>query len=287
MLLKDINPFIRQFITGHLTKSITYDVSNMLQTFDHRLFYIISGYGEMLIDDYVFPLHPGTAILFKSGTEYMWMIDEIKYYCINFDYTQTSSHITKGFHPVHSHSFNKNSVFEQVSFEDAPLLDKPIIIDGAQTVENQMKLIASEYYIGSEYSPLLLSSLLKSLILTMLSMANKRQTPQQSKESLLVQNIIEYLNTNYSKNISNSILGDFFHFHPAYINRIFKKYAGTTMHEFLINRRLSAAMEILRSQNISVHEVARITGFSDTPYFTRIFKKRIGITPSEYKKTTL
>lgn len=282
MLIKNINPFVRQFVTGHLAKCNSYDISNRIKTYDHRLFYIISGFGEMVICGRTYPLHPGTVVLFPSGTEYMWIIDDIKYYCINFDYTQATSHITRGFHPVHSESFDECAIFEKVFFDDAQLLNKPVIIDCAPSIEHQMKAIASEYYMSDDYSALLISSLLKSLIITILSSASKERNRQKNKETLLVKEIIEYLNTNYNKALPNAAISDIFHFHPVYINRIFKKHMNITLHEFLINCRLNAAMEILRSQNISVNETAELIGFSSAAYFSRMFKKRTGKTPSEY-----
>lgn len=68
-----------------------------------------------------------------------------------------------------------------------------------------------------------------------------------------------------------------------YIN-VFKGFTGLTPKEYIINFRLKKSCEIFNSTNFSVKQVSNMVGFQNQLYFSRIFKKYIGVTPSEYRK---
>lgn len=75
-----------------------------------------------------------------------------------------------------------------------------------------------------------------------------------------------------------------------YVRKLFKKETGVTPHEYLISKRMERARELLsgrltnRYSNYSVSQIAELCGFSEPLYFSRVFKKRYGVSPSEYKK---
>lgn len=75
-----------------------------------------------------------------------------------------------------------------------------------------------------------------------------------------------------------------------YVRKLFKKETGVTPHEYLISKRMERARELLsgrltnRYSNYSVSQIAELCGFSEPLYFSRVFKKRFGVSPSEYKK---
>lgn len=64
--------------------------------------------------------------------------------------------------------------------------------------------------------------------------------------------------------------------------RMFKDELGTSPNEFILQERISRAKELLKSKN-SIKETAYQTGFSDTNYFTRVFKQLVGVTPKNYQ----
>lgn len=287
MLFEDINPFVRQAIVGHLNKFNTQDVHTKIKTVDCRMFYIISGSGMMTIEGAQHPLIPGTVILFPAGTEYIWEIEDVKYYSINFDYTHNFSHIKQTFHPIHSYLFNENQIIERPHFEDRKILNEPIIIRSASYFERTMQQITSEYSMIDEYTDLLLTSLLKSVIITIVrGYANKNKLNEQPVAHL-VQKIIEFINTHYESPITNEDIAKHFNFNSGYLNRIFKQHTKNNIHGFLISCRISAAMEMLRSQNIPVCEVALKCGFQSLHHFTKTFKKHVEMTPTEYRNFNL
>ena len=66
--------------------------------------------------------------------------------------------------------------------------------------------------------------------------------------------------------------------------RTFKQTYGITPNQFIINKRLEKAMHLLESTNLPIKDIAVSTGFANSYYFSRTFRMKTTITPSEYRK---
>lgn len=73
------------------------------------------------------------------------------------------------------------------------------------------------------------------------------------------------------------------HLHPNHLSEVFKKSTGMTFGDFVIRKKMSRAMEILAVSPAKVSEVASQVGYEDVKYFSKIFKKYTGKTPSEFR----
>lgn len=283
MLFEEINPFVRQAIIGNMSRSNVYDVHTKIKSADCRLFFMISGEGFLIVEGESYPIVPGMVVLFSAGTEYVWEIEKVKYYAVNFDYTHNFSHITKSIHPIHSDVFCENFIVERPDFEDIDILNKPVILYDALSVGYLISEITTEFSMSEEYKDMLLSSLLKSAIATIVRVSNYSQNTKGSKVQKIVSDIISYINMNYESPVSNEDIAEKFHFNSAYLNRVFRKNTGRSIHEFLVNCRIVAAKEMLCSQDVAIGEVAEKSGFSSVYHFTKTFKQKTGFTPSEYR----
>ena len=282
MLLKDIQPFVRQALVTKLDRSSSRsDISTWFQAPDCRLFYIINGHGKMEMENATYDLAPGCAIIFQAGTRYMWNVEKINYIAINFDYTSEHSHITSPFHPIQADMFTPSNIIETVGFEDTDLLNEPLFIKDALSTEYFFRILTTELYIGQEYDNELLSSCLKTLIISFVRMANAQK---QEKHSI-VQKIIQYIQNNYNKDLDNEKISELVHLNSSYTNRVFKQYTGTTMHKFLVDYRINLALELLRTSTDSINEIAAAVGFADVPHFVKSFKSYTGKTPTQYRSS--
>lgn len=72
------------------------------------------------------------------------------------------------------------------------------------------------------------------------------------------------------------------HYNPSYLSRIVKEESGLSLVEYITDHRMRIAKSLLSSGK-SVTEAARLAGYDSVPYFTRQFKKTMGINPSQYK----
>lgn len=98
-------------------------------------------------------------------------------------------------------------------------------------------------------------------------------------------NVINYINSNFTKNISVDNICRQFNYDKSYFCRKFKKETGINASEYIRIRRLEHSRNLLGKTNNSIKNIAIYCGFKDSAYFINCFKKTYGITPSQYKKS--
>ena len=100
-------------------------------------------------------------------------------------------------------------------------------------------------------------------------------------------NVLDYINEHYTEKISTSQISAKFGYDEAYFCRRFIKTTGLTTMKYIKILRLEAAEMLLKipGQTDSVSDIAFTCGFSDVSYFTKCFRKRFGITPTEILKS--
>ena len=72
---------------------------------------------------------------------------------------------------------------------------------------------------------------------------------------------------------------------PDYLTKLFRKETGMSLSDYIIQKRISIAKQLLATTGLSMVEISRRTGFSYSSYFTRIFKKKTGMTPQQYRES--
>ncbi len=284
MLLKNVHPYVRQVIVGEITARTEYDVFFKLKTPDSRLYYIIGGSGKIIVEGEEYAAESGTIVLFRGGTEYSWNpapTSYIKYLAVNFDYTDDYSHISGSYHPVHAEMFAESALLATPAITDAKELDQPIVIPRSRIGESPFRALLMEYSMGGELSEHILSSMLKSLLLTIVR--EQRESGGELATATLAADVLKYLQENYSHQINYETLGAHFHMSPIYLNRVFRQHLRTSLHEYLLNYRISAASAMLRSSNATVKEIALSVGFTDVAHFSKSFKRITGHSPKSYR----
>lgn len=99
-----------------------------------------------------------------------------------------------------------------------------------------------------------------------------------------VQATREYLEVHYSEEITLESVAEQVNISPQYFSKLIKKNTGFNFIDWLSMLRVKKAKELLTSSNYTVKEVCFLVGYKDPNYFSRIFKKRMGITPSDFVK---
>lgn len=93
----------------------------------------------------------------------------------------------------------------------------------------------------------------------------------------------EYIKANYAKSITLEDVAREINVSPQYLSRLFKEETGENFIDYLTGMRIRIAKSLLESDEMSVKEICFSIGYSDPNYFSRIFKKIVGSTPTEYK----
>ena len=105
------------------------------------------------------------------------------------------------------------------------------------------------------------------------------------KSSSIIETAKEYLKTNYAKDISLDDVSRIVNISPYYFSKLFKEDTGENFIEYLTAIRINKAKELLDSSEYSMKEICAMVGYSDPNYFSRAFKKNVGVTPTEYKES--
>lgn len=107
---------------------------------------------------------------------------------------------------------------------------------------------------------------------------------QDSRGLNRLSQITGYLKDNYTKEFSLEMLADIFGYSPSYISRMFRKYAKTNYKTYLQGVRLEYAFREMVNTENTISDIAMNNGFPNSKAFSKAFKEKYGIMPSEYRK---
>jgi len=228
---------------------------------DYLLFYIAKG-KELFSLDSEIVADEGSFIIYKPFEKQEHIYTEDK---------------TGEFYYVH---FNAPEDFDLFGFKSSFVYS----IKPTTGVRDIFEEIISELQTKQPAYEMLCASKLYELFALLLRKTEKESAPQSryfDKISFVIRNMNKEFHINYSLDDYASMCNmSKFHF-----LRIFKGITGTSPLEYRNNIRLDHAKELLADTNTPINEIARRLGFSSATYFCDTFKKKNGVSPSQYRKT--
>jgi AraC-like DNA-binding protein len=108
----------------------------------------------------------------------------------------------------------------------------------------------------------------------------------KSNKLTIVGKAEDYIEMNFSEDISMEEMAGKLHVHPSHLMRVFKKEKGITISHYRNLRRIKEAKELILFSNLSMTDIAIMVGFSNSQYFSKLFKEVEGVTPVEFKKNS-
>lgn len=106
-------------------------------------------------------------------------------------------------------------------------------------------------------------------------------------QSRIVKNVLRYVEEHLDDETLSltNIAKHVFYMNTDYLGKLFKKETGKKFSTFVMEARIQRAVELIEHSDVKVFEIANKVGFGNNPqYFSQVFKKHTGYTPSEYKK---
>ncbi len=154
--------------------------------------------------------------------------------------------------------------------------------DISKCIENIDKLCSAK----PEGYQLILKSILFKFIFILISNKGTINTysniEPKSLEKLKI--VLKYVEENYTEHITIEDMANLTFYSKSHFMKFFKLHIGTGFIEYLNNYRLTMAEQILKNSNLSVLEVANMSGFDNLSYFNRIFKRKYLCSPGKYAK---
>lgn len=121
----------------------------------------------------------------------------------------------------------------------------------------------------------------------MLELAYHRQAELQANRQSFCDNIVEYIKQNHTQNITSEDICRHFSCSRSTISHKFNGHMGMSIKSYINILRIEDAKHLLKYSDLNIMEIAFLVGFRDSNYFTEIFKKKVGLSPTAYRKLQL
>lgn len=105
--------------------------------------------------------------------------------------------------------------------------------------------------------------------------------------SLLVQKVVTTIDTDLTADLSLNALASKMNVNASYLSTLFKRETGSTLTDYVNEKRIQHGILLLHSTGLQIQTIASYCGIPDVNYFTKLFKKKVGKTPKEYREIFL
>lgn len=253
-------------------------MSYLHHTADFILYYFICGTGNIKIEGKQYQISDGDIFLIHSSELFHCSIDNNQYH------ERMVLHIDPRI--ARSFPFDWQALF--TAFEQRPKGVANHIPAHLATASGLGKLIYSIYEnIKSTDSVSSVLTLCKTLEL----LAQLKQVLASSdvllqppdKENMLIGQVLTYLNKHFTEDISISQIAQYFNINTSYLSHLFKSCVGSSLWDYVIFLRIHYINQHI-SENISLENLCQQAGFQNYSNFYRIYKKRTGLTPLQFRQ---
>ena len=253
---------------------------------DARFFYCYEGCLSIEVNSFLLNMEKGSVLILSPGTSYKYLTDKntsFKLLALNFDFTNDFSHIIHPVGPMAQKNFSKDRLIAKVEFEDAEPYNSFLYIQSILPIENALLKIEKEYRTQTLYYNARITGILTDILTKCLRTVTFSQTRDDNDGSVIM-NVIDFIHKHFNEKITNEFIATNFNFHPNYLNTLIKKTTGLSLHQYVLNIRISNAVSLLETTSKSIGEISNLTGFDDIANFSKHFKKVTGVNPSNYRK---
>lgn len=234
---------------------------------DHFLIHhVVSGKGYYKVGDSVFTLSAGDSFLVYPYTEITYWADSDdpwKYYWVGFAGSDAAL-------IIHSTAFTRQLPVITLSPENDLKIRKKLlnIYDSrGNTLESSVEMTGALYTALAFYLSISPSTV-----------------DENDIQASYVKKATDYIAANYSYPITIEEIADYVGISRSHLFRVFREHLDCSPKDYLTDHRIRQACTLLKNTSLSVTAIALSTGFENNLYFSKAFRKEIGISPSMYRK---
>lgn len=257
--------FVGSCGTYHLLTSPKLPTHRPRGRLDFQILYIASGKAHFYFNGKEEIVTAGNMVIYRPKEEqryYYYGVDHTEVYWVHFTGNDVKNILRKYEIPDDAHVIHTG-----ISLEYKKLFLQMI---------QELKLCKDDY------EELLVHHLHHLLILIHRCITAK---PQGKKIALMaeIDGAVRYFHENYHKPISIEEYAREHNMSVSWFIRNFKEYTSVTPAQYIVSLRISNAQTLLETTDYNVNEISNIVGYDNPFYFSRIFKKQNGISPSEFR----
>lgn len=234
---------------------------------EFQLNYIIEGTGVLETDAGKFQIKPGTLMVIRPGVRHRYKPKRKTGWVENYI----------GFDGELAHRFLSQSIFAQNQF---------VIHCGVR--EEMIDTYYKIFDLVQQEDPGF-QQITSGLILKMLGYLvsyDKRRNFSGTHIEKVIQEVRFHMRNHIDQKVDINQLAMEHHIGYAYLRKMFKKYTGISPHQYHLEMKMMGARELLLTTEKSIKEISFELGFESIHYFSRLFKKKTGLNPSDLRKET-
>lgn len=230
---------------------------------NHQIIYCVRGSGVLKLDGVETPIREGDGFYLPPDVphEYYPTEDIWETHWITFDGRECAA------------------VLEFIGLDKA----MPIRIHDLSVIDAVFKkilyLMKTNYY----YSGCQCSAHLYQFLIELNRVMNMQSGAKDGAKLNQLAPVIDYIDNNYSRDLTLSELSELIDLSPQYLCRLFKECLNMRPFEYLARKRIARAKQMLLENTMNVNEIAREVGYNDCSYFCAVFKKHEMLSPAEFR----
>lgn len=124
----------------------------------------------------------------------------------------------------------------------------------------------------------------RALKKAILRLPEKAPSREEQTPAEVIVSVRDYIDRHYQSDIRVEDLAERFYFSKEYLNRLFRSHYGCPIYEYVLQVRMNNAREYLANPSLTIQQIAEKMGYSNANYFGKAFKRRYGMTPSEFRE---
>ncbi len=207
----------------------------------------------------------------SEGDAFLICPDELIYY--EADKKDPWTYTWIGFQGVKVHEY----------LERTSLLTTPVFHYGQ---DDRIRLCHEKMFEANQLSAnrdLIMNSILYEYLFLLVRKFPKEQVSIQEKQAVYIEEALRRLESGYGQGISIRSIADDLGLDRSYLHRIFKAATGSSLQEYLLDLRIRKACDLLLQTDLPVSVIALSVSYEDTLYFSRLFKRKKGVSPTQYR----
>jgi len=281
MSIAEVHPHLRLI---NLYKSGPGFNSGSRKLYDHYFLYVHKGKGEIIIDKNKYSATSGDMFFCSPGVENTIIADIKDPFIlsgINFDFSK--KYINNAlFYPIQTDLFNPEFITESTEFIDFIGFPDKMSAPEDKSIRELVLEMIEQFNSKKKYWDMIASGMLQTMIAKLFQHLGSQEFRNSSANR--GDEIIKFISSKFTENITNSLIADEFHYSKDYINKLVYAYTGLTIKQYILGLRVSHAIHLLLNTDLDITNISSKAGFSTVHYFSRIFKEKTGFPPSHLRQ---
>jgi len=286
MYFNELNPHVRYLNLLQCTPGFT---DGHRRIYDHQFIYVHKGKGRIEIGEKMYSAITGDVFFYGPGVVHTFYADEVDPFILtglHFDFTNHFKTLPFPIGPFATHLYKEELATETIEFVDFIGFPEHINLSAHTRLRELIFEMLKEFEEGRIYSAGYINSLFHAFLIIISRNVLMSKVDPNSKDEIVTE-VIRFLQDHYAENPSNECIAEIFHFHQNYLNQLMVANTGVPIRQYLIDFRIRKALDMLLNTDSSIKEIAKNVGYEDLHYFSRVFKKKTGLTPSQVKSDLL